>query len=33
LNKNGMFLTHKSSIFKKIRPKTFGPHCVRKYQE
>jgi hypothetical protein len=26
--KKGMCLPHASSIFKKISPKTFGPHCV-----
>jgi exonuclease III len=26
--KKGMCLPHVSSIFKKISPKTFGPHCV-----
>jgi hypothetical protein len=24
----GMCLPHVSSIFNKISPKTFGPHCV-----
>jgi len=26
--KKGMCPPHMSSIFKKISPKTFGPHCV-----
>jgi len=26
--KKGMRLPHVSSIFKKISPKTFVPHCV-----
>ena len=26
--KKGIYLPHGSSIFKKISPKTFGPHCV-----
>jgi hypothetical protein len=26
--KEAMCLPHMSSIFKKISPKTFGPHCV-----
>jgi len=26
-----MCLPHVSSIFKKISPKTFGPHCVYTY--
>jgi hypothetical protein len=26
--KRGMCLSHVSSIFKEISPKTFGPHCV-----
>jgi hypothetical protein len=28
LNKKGMCLPRVSSIFKKISPKMFGPHCV-----
>jgi hypothetical protein len=30
--KKVMFLSHVYSIFKKISPKTFGPHCVQTTQ-
>ena len=29
LKKEGMCLPNVSSIFNKMGPKTFGPHCVR----
>ena len=31
LNKKGMCLPRVSPTFKKISPKTFGPHCVCQY--